>query len=329
MSTSQASFYCSIFLIALFVTLCFHVLKHERSHWRSSYGEAVLLNATDDEDVVPRTDLVQSKDGHPHPSSKERDEINANDKTETSNTDSTSCLQYVVYDKTPKTGSASISMALHEHLIKTDEKTVQCHNPRCMHRAEAICKGEIPPEHVNGHLQGREHVFNNVVINVTRKRSSNLVECLLDRGFYAVTSIRDPKERWLSLYFYRSKKKSDNFNWTLEEYTAKFPRCNLFDYFDGLGKECTGPVSVDERIKTIVERYDEVFDLSHEPFGPFEKRVRKNMQKYEINKVPRPEKYPDIDPSLLVNETKLYNALRALRTQLPKKNRRLCKKLLM
>lgn len=232
------------------------------------------------------------------------------------------CLQHIVYDKAPKTGSTSIAGELCRHLTKVGEKCKPCKHPTCMKTAQDVCSGARRPVHISGHLDGK-------TVSDPESRSPGLVECLANMGYYVFTSIREPKDRWISRYYYRvekSKQEGAVYKPTLEEFITANPRCILFHYFDGLGPRCTGPVSVEQRIKKIVARYDEVFDLSDQPSGPLEKHLRINMPMK--NKAPRPKIYADIHPSILINETKLYNALRAVRTQPPKKNRRLCRRLL-
>lgn len=63
-----------------------------------------------------------------------------------------------------------------------------------------------------------------------------LTECLKEKGYYAVTSIREPARRWTSAFLYNRMLKGGHYQipWTKSfSYVMEhFPDCALFKYYD-------------------------------------------------------------------------------------------------
>lgn len=160
------------------------------------------------------------------------------------------CLPYVFYDKPIKTGSTAVTYAIREYIEKTGSINQRCASTMCTPRAESICNGTFNPVHLLGHIDGR----------------AGLSECLQQKGYYAITSIRDPLDRWRSTFLFnrqmRGKQYGIPWNASFEYFLEKFPDCTLYHYYDQMNLRCDeAPISWEERLKQIVDRYDEVIDL--------------------------------------------------------------------
>lgn len=139
-----------------------------------------------------------------------------------------------------------------------------------------------------------------------------------------VTSVRDPLERWESAFLFNKKKKQKHYRiphqLPYKFFMEGFPACSLYQYYDGTDSKCSEKVSVGERMKPIVARYDEIIDLYEEgkPRGQLHEIIAKYLR--ELNRSPRPgEDFREaFDKSRLDNETKLHKALKKGREEILK-----------
>ncbi|CDF33015.1 unnamed protein product [Chondrus crispus] len=227
---------------------------------------------------------------------------------------SAACLRHIVYDKPVKTGSTAVTKALKKYLNVRGAQYLKCTFQNCTEAAREVCAGEREKVNFVEHLTG----------------DADTMGCLGRSGYYRVTSIREPLERWESAFLYNRGKKATHYGIhyeaSYEEFMSKYPACSLFDYYDGLGKRCeVSTLPLEERIARIVERYDEVMDLyQDEVLGQLHRRLEDDLR--EENKSSRPPhdfRVP-IDLGRLQNETRLYEALRQRQKELVGKERRLC-----
>lgn len=224
------------------------------------------------------------------------------------------CLKHIVYDKPVKTGSTAVTKALKNYLDLRGEKYFDCSFGSCTQAAKDLCAERMEKIHIVDHMVGDEDAVN----------------CLGRMGYYKLTSVREPLERWESSFLYNRGKKAShygiNYEASYEEFMSKYPACSLFDYYDGLGKRCEmAPISLEERIRRIVDRYDEIIDLYHDDVqGQLHKRLREDLS--EENKSSRPDHdfRVTIDRARLGNETRLYNALKQRQKELLDREPELC-----
>lgn len=224
------------------------------------------------------------------------------------------CVRFVVYDKPVKTGSTTITQALKRVLGERDGRTAVCKRAECLGIAQGICAGKKERINLVQHMEGKDGVL----------------ECLRDsRGYYVATSIRDPFTRWESAFWYNKQQKRTHYgiSWEAgyEEFMRRMPACAMLAYFDGLDKRCGGEVSVEERVRRIVKRYDEIIDLFDEPKGMLEGLVQPFLGKK--NESPKTEGVLGgaFDRRRLENETFLYEAMKKRRAELLQRpKRRLC-----
>lgn len=224
------------------------------------------------------------------------------------------CLKHIVYDKPVKTGSTAVRKALMRYFDGRGEKYFDCSFASCTQTAKDVCADRMQKMNLMDHMVGDEDVVN----------------CLGRMGYYKVTSVREPLERWESSFLYNRGKKTSHYGIpyeaSYEEFMSKYPACSLFDYYDGLGKRCEmSPISLEERIRRIVERYDEIIDLYHDDVqGQLHKRLQEHLS--EQNKSSRPDHdfRVTFDRTRLENETRLYNALRQRQKELLDREPELC-----
>lgn len=225
------------------------------------------------------------------------------------------CLPYIFYDKPIKTGSTAVTFAVRSYILSRGGKHRRCSYEVCTPRAEEVCKGTGTFEHLIGHVKGRE----------------GLVECMKTRGYYAMTSVRDPLERWRSAFSFNKMMKGTHYGIPWEDdfaaFMEKYPDCTLYHYYDQLGLICDkAKVEWQERLRRIVTRYDEVVDLydkDEDKGGILYQKVRKYIAKANVSKKTK-EEADDFDRSRLVPEQALYDALRAKRLEKPDENRMPC-----
>lgn len=215
----------------------------------------------------------------------------------------TKCLSLVVYDKPMKTGSTAVTQSLKRLLAsqQTNTKFAVCDRAQCQQLARAICDGRAEPEHLLQHMDG-EH---------------GLLECLREKGYYVMTSIREPFDRWESAYFYNKREQATHYgiswNESYDVFMDRFPACALLKYYDGGDPRCKD--DVEKRIRRIVARYDEIVDLYDEPKGQVERLLQRFVG--EVNESPRsPVVRGKLDPGRMENESKLYEALKERRVEL-------------
>lgn len=213
------------------------------------------------------------------------------------------CASFVVYDKPMKTGSTAVTQSLKRLLTSRNANTTfaVCERVQCRQLARAICAGEAQPQHLLQHMDG-EH---------------GLLECLREKGYYVMTSIREPLDRWESAYLYNQRERANHYGISWKEsydmFMSRFPPCALLGYYDGGDRQCRD--DVEGRIEQIVQRYDEIVDLYDEPRGQVERLLQRFVR--EVNKSPRDAHFQDrFDLRLLANETKLYEGLKRRRQQL-------------
>lgn len=219
------------------------------------------------------------------------------------------CLEYIVYDKPVKTGSTAVRDALVAYLEKRGGEWVECTFEGCNELAEKILSGEMEKKNLIEHMLGQE----------------GLIERLGQAGYYKVTSIRDPRSRWESAYRYNKAQGARHYgidpDVSYGEFMSRMPPCSLYDFYDKKGGACEG--DLEERIRKIVERYNEVIDLYEEEVkGQLHSRLAPYIS--VSNKSPEYNSDGAFDEGRLTNETRLYEALKRRRVELFGKEPTLC-----
>lgn len=219
------------------------------------------------------------------------------------------CRELIVYDKPVKTGSTAVRDALVKYLEKRGAEWVECTFDACNAAAEKMVAGETGKKNLVEHMQGADGV----------------IERLGAVGYYKVTSIRDPRSRWESAYRYNKAQKARHYgiepDVSYAEFMRRMPPCSLYDFYDKLGGGCEG--DLDGRIAKIVKRYDEVIDLYEEEVkGQLHVRLAPFIS--VSNKSPEYSSDGEFDEGRLVNETRLYEALKRRRLELFGKEPPLC-----
>ncbi|CDF33016.1 unnamed protein product [Chondrus crispus] len=215
-----------------------------------------------------------------------------------------------------KTGSTAVTVALGTLLQRHDEAFLKCTLWPCGEYATELCLQRKP----------KIHLIDHIAMGV------DTTHCLRRMGFYSVTSIRDPAERWNSAYKYNRWKKGNDYgishNATYDDFMMKMPNCALLRYYDLGSSTCRGGTDDPEfqkRVQNIVTRFDEIIDLYGEAVTDLHKRLmpflaQENVsEKKSVGNVPRDR---------MVYEQVLYEALVMRRFELaanPDPKRRLCK----
>lgn len=226
------------------------------------------------------------------------------------------CLPYLLYDKPVKTGSTAITAALENYLIATNRTYFQCKLLECGEAARKVCDGSPP---------------HNFILHIAIMHDD--VACLKRRGYYSVTSVRKPKERWISAWLYLQQKNKTHYNLpvniTLEQFVGRFPNCALLHYYDRQSSICTGEVndaSFVARIDLILSRFDEIIDLNEvgPAVGDVQKRIQHDIKQKNVSSR---SSYAvtsgfRIDPSRLKYEEALYAAMKKRQQELVKENSR-------
>lgn len=228
--------------------------------------------------------------------------------------DAPACLQHIIYDKPVKTGSTAVTVALQDYLTRRGEEFVDCTFESCGKAAREVCDGKRAKTHFVEHISPED----------------GLLDCLSRLGYYRVTSVREPLDRWESAFLYNRKQKATHYGIAFNESYARFmelyPDCSLFDYYDGLGKSCeAAKIGVEERVHRIVNRYEEIIDLYHdEEKGQLHRLLANGLN--EENRSPRPngEFRQWFDKKRLDPEIRLYNAFKARQRELVGKEPKLC-----
>lgn len=247
---------------------------------------------------------------------KEHDKLKASkvDIAKPEKDDTPACLRHIIYDKPVKTGSTAVTVALQEYMKRRGEEFVECTFESCGKAAREVCDGKRAKTHFVEHISAE----------------NGLLECLKRLGYYRVTSVREPLDRWESSFLYNRKKKATHygigFNESYARFMSLYPDCSLFDYYDGLGKRCdVGEVGVEERIERIVNRYEEIIDLYNDKDkGQLHRMLADGLK--EENRSPRPpgEFRQWFDKGRLGPETRLYKAFKARQRELVGKEPKLC-----
>lgn len=268
-------------------------------------------HATDvsDNGVARNADSGTTED-HPSPnnstSSDDNDGIDASE----------SCLPHIVFDKPVKTGSTAVTFAIRSYIQTRNEPDRKCTKQGCIDYAEQLCNGTYPEKDMFsliGHLKGTDG-------RVTR--------CLREKGYYSVTSIRDPVARWTSAFLFNRHLKSNHYGiphtLSFSDFMDLLPRCMLYHYYDNLGGECNATSSVQERLENIVARHDEVIDLYDEPVGVLHKRIARYVNDENVSSKPKDEFREPFNKHVLDEEYMLYNRLREIRLRKPNPARMPC-----
>lgn len=225
------------------------------------------------------------------------------------------CLKWVIYDKPVKTGSTAVTVALQGYLREKGQGFVECTFETCGKAGREVCQGKRDKIHFVEHISPEK----------------GLMDCLKGLGYYRVTSIRDPLDRWESAFLYNRKKKASHYgidwNVTYSTFMRLYPDCSLYDYYDGLGKRCEdSPIPIQARIDNIISQYEEIIDLySDDLRGQLRLLLDKDLK--EENKSPRPDGdfREDFDHARLDPEIRLYNAFKEKQRQLVGKEPQICK----
>lgn len=217
------------------------------------------------------------------------------------------CLPYIFYDKPVKTGSTAVTFAIREYIEQTGSMNQKCSYTLCTPRGKAVCNGSLEPMHLIGHIHG----------------GANLTRCLKERGYYSVTSIREPLERWKSSFLYNRQQKGNHYgilwNVSYSEFMSEHPDCSMYKYYDQMSRYCDrAELSWEERLKRIVEVYDEVIELDQEDGvgGVLFERIREYLEKRNVSvgnsKVSTVSDLTsgEYNESRLIPERRLYDALR-------------------
>lgn len=219
------------------------------------------------------------------------------------------CLPLIFYDKPVKTGSTAIAEAIRSYIYDTGSIEQKCSYNSCWARAENICNSTLMPIHLLGHITLR----------------TGLSECLRPKGYYTVTSIREPLQRWVSAYLFNKQMKGVQYgvswNESLPFYMNNIPDCNLYNYYDRMSVHCDkGELPWQERLSRIIGRFDEVIDLYAEDTGKglLSSRIQKflghtNVSERKGSVVVN----EDFNRSRLVPEQKLYEELQKIRYKEP------------
>lgn len=230
------------------------------------------------------------------------------------------CLQHILYDKAIKTGSTAITFAIREYIASIGEPEHVCGNNgdfSCVNRAKAICNGSVPESDyysLLGHQKGA---------------GRELMDCLRP-SHYIVTSIRDPYQRRKSAYLWNRTVNGSHFaiphTAPFREFMNLMPRCQLHHYYDGKGNQCDPKYPLEQRVRDIVERVDEVIDLyDSTPVGPLHKFIARYIgRENESIKIKEDTYIDDFDRETLKEEQMLYDRLREKRVQPPNPDRLLC-----
>lgn len=256
-----------------------------------------------EEDASAEDERHEVKDDVPKPAIKEEE-------------DPENCLQHLFYDKPIKTGSTAVTYALREYIQSRGGLHRRCSYDACSLRADAVCNGESKPEHLIGHIKGKD----------------GLVECMKERGYYALTSVRDPLERWKSAFLFNKMMKGTHYNIPWQEnfttFMERYPDCTLYHYYDRMSAMCKrGKLPWRERLKKIVGRYDEVIDLydDEKNGGRLFQKIRKYIKQENVSRKPKNDSYvEEFNRARLEPEQALYDALKAKRDESPATSRVPC-----
>lgn len=212
------------------------------------------------------------------------------------------CLKWIVYDKPVKTGSTAVKDGLLAYFEERGLRYAQCEYKTCNDRALRYIGGEDAPRNLVGHQIGDD-----IMINALGKR-----------GYYKVTSIREPKIRWESAFRFNRAMKGNHYainsTASYKEFMERFPACALHHYYDNLGTACGD--RLEQRVEKIVNRYDEIIDLYDTAVGQLHKRLLGHLRISNKSPVMGEEVREPFDETRLENETMLYNALRKRRLEL-------------
>lgn len=217
------------------------------------------------------------------------------------------CMPFLVYDKPPKTGSSAVTQALKEMLrerVNWNNKNFAVGNAsRSAEVMEHLCKTNANRLHMLQHLSGTD----------------GRIECMKRKGYYALTSIREPKERWRSAFRYNRLVKGNHYgvmwNASYETFMSNIPRCTLLWYYDGEDQFCSDEERVNERIRNIVGRYDEIIQLGvKQEKGQVESMLGEFLKPTNVS--PKTEEGDDVEDERIKFEKQLYNALLERRKEL-------------
>lgn len=225
------------------------------------------------------------------------------------------CLPHILYDKPVKTGSTAVTYAIREYLESRGARDRKCKTVDCIRRAEEMCNSTTPAKGMHS------------IIGHFKATDGNIIQCLRKKGFYSVTSIREPASRWASAWKFNRVRQGSHYgipwNLTFVEFKKRLPPCILYHYYDGLGGECDAPSSVQARLENIVARHDEVVDLYDEPIGVLHKKIAKFVNRENESGSPD-ERYSETRDKEMKEEYMLYDRLRKLRLKLPDPRRFPC-----
>lgn len=227
------------------------------------------------------------------------------------------CQPYILYYKPPKTGSTAVTDAARAYVGSRGHSDYRCGMDSCGPYAEGVCVGRLERRMLLGHLSSNYSV----------------VDCLKSRGYYVVTSNREPMERWRSAWRYNIQHKKTHYGipWTVgyEEWMRRVPECVLLNYYDGKGKLCGDEKDTDDRIRKIVSMVDEVVDLYEDQHkGPLHQEIVPFLGESNVSDVGnRTLEYVDLPPEVekrLDAERKLWRALKERSKLPPPVGRSLC-----
>lgn len=227
------------------------------------------------------------------------------------------CQPYVLYWKPPKTGSTAVTDAARWWVATLGHSDYRCGINSCGPYAEGVCEGRLEKRQLLGHLMA----------------NYSTVDCLKDKGYYVVTSNRDPMERWRSAWRYNIQHKATHYGipWQVNftEWMGRVPDCVLHNYYDGEGRRCKDEEDTRRRIDKIVSMVDEVVDLYDDDYkGPMHESISPFLGESNVSDVGnRTLKYHELPEDIdarLNPERELYKALREKSKLGQKEGRRLC-----
>lgn len=209
------------------------------------------------------------------------------------------CLHRIVYD-TPK-HEAPLVKPLDEYISSFNGALRHCEFPNCERELNSICNATDIQDSYYGQLSA----------------SVDVIHCVRQMGYYVITSIRHPLERWFEVFGAEQQHHLATYGTpyerSMQDFITTFPDCSLLHYYDARGAHCADDTDVEERILAIVERFDEVVDLSSADGGDglLAKRLKVDDIRGSTGIIVRSRGFMEM--GRLRNEMKLYEALKGKR----------------
>lgn len=181
----------------------------------------------------------------------------------------------------------------------------------CARKLAMVCNGSLAaPKAVVGHIG---------------KVGGDVLRCLReDYGYYTAVAVRRPIERWSAEYAVALSREGDEDVRKVKpylEYMEEFANCGLLDYFDGRGFVCADDDDVQKRVETVLEGFDEGFDVYEGRGGAVYARIRGAFGNGVRRDRPSKKFRAFLGMQRLRGETRFYDAALRVRSA---EGRRLC-----